>query len=78
MNVTTKKRGWVEVYPASEGGLFMVHDWSEYYDSGCLVGEFPTRSEALEATRAWAAQYNRKIVSAEVVSLSDFRGEDTL
>lgn len=61
-------RGHVEIYPREDGG-FDVYDWAEHYHSGCLIGAFDTRHEAIAAARGWAKEHGRKFASAEVVAL---------
>ena len=72
----TKLRGWVDIYPAAEPNIgFDVYDWDEYHDSGYLIGTFATRHDAVIAALEWAKEHNRKIETADLLSLADYRGE---
>ena len=70
----TKLRGWVDIYPtAAPAPGFEVYDWSEHHDSGAIVGRFATRKEATAFMHKWAADHSRKMTSADLHSLSDYR-----
>lgn len=56
-------RGYVEVNQNEDGG-YTVDDWSEHYDSGSHVGEYPDLLSAILAAQAWSQKHNRKMMVA--------------
>jgi hypothetical protein len=54
-------RGYLEITEAHDG--YDLTDWSEHYDSGGYMGEFPTLSMAIaEARKAQVTTPHRRIV----------------
>lgn len=73
----TNLRGWVEIYTtAAPTPGFEVYDWSEHHDSGARIGWFATREEATSFVTDWAAEHGRKVSTADLYSLADYRGEE--
>lgn len=63
-NMTTQRRGWVEIYPSEIEGHWEVYDWSEHGDSGQLVGTYDSRAAAVIAGQAVSAKSNRKLLAS--------------
>lgn len=58
------RRGWTEIYPSAEPGKWELYDWSEHHDSGCLIGVYDSRDEAIRRGQILAAENGRKMFQA--------------
>ncbi|MEO0923625.1 MAG: hypothetical protein AAFY09_12775 [Pseudomonadota bacterium] len=66
------KRGWVQIYPSAGGG-FDVYDWTEFMDSGYLIGNFTLHEQAVDVALQWAEAHGRKFETAEIIDFSSFK-----
>lgn len=64
-------RGYVEIVEGWDAFHdFAVMDWSESGDSGCIVGSFGTRREAVTCAIRHARQFGRELPSAKIIPLT--------